>query len=92
MASASEFLPSSLREIVKEIALLLKEKRESVSVTETVCLHFNNLSDLLHSELAGTSLKSAKKPTGSRRTDIRISFGIPRRELLLQGRAYGKFI
>lgn len=34
---AKEFPPEKVRSIVSEVAALLKEKKESVSVAETVC-------------------------------------------------------
>ena len=37
MSEAKEFPPKKLRAIVSEVAALLKEKKESVSVAETVC-------------------------------------------------------
>jgi len=41
MSTAKEFPPEKVRAIVQEVAALLKERKESVSVAETVCLfHF----------------------------------------------------
>jgi hypothetical protein len=40
MTSAKEFPPEKVRAIVSEVASLLKEKKESVSVAETVCSCF----------------------------------------------------
>jgi len=37
MSEAKEFPPEKVRAIVSEVAALLKEKKESVSVAETVC-------------------------------------------------------
>jgi hypothetical protein len=40
MSEAKEFPPQKVRAIVAEVAALLKEKKESVSVAETVCVRF----------------------------------------------------
>lgn len=40
MTEAKEFPPQKVRAIVAEVAALLKEKKESVSVAETVCSYF----------------------------------------------------
>jgi hypothetical protein len=37
MAEAKEFPPREVRAIVSEVAALLKERKETVSVAETVC-------------------------------------------------------
>lgn len=36
--AASEFPPKAIRAIVHDVALLLKERKETVSVAETVCI------------------------------------------------------
>lgn len=38
MSTPKEFPPEKVRAIVQEVAALLKERKESVSVAETVCL------------------------------------------------------
>jgi hypothetical protein len=40
MSEAKEFPPQKVRAIVAEVAALLKEKKQSVSVAETVCPSF----------------------------------------------------
>ncbi len=40
MSTGKEFPPERVREVVKEVAMLLRERGESVSVAETVCLSF----------------------------------------------------
>jgi hypothetical protein len=37
MSAASEFPPEKVRAVVSEVASLLKERKETVSVAETVC-------------------------------------------------------
>jgi hypothetical protein len=37
MSTAKEFPPQQVRAIVLEVASLLKERKESISVAETVC-------------------------------------------------------
>jgi hypothetical protein len=37
MSAANEFLPEKVRAVVSEVASLLKERKETVSVAETVC-------------------------------------------------------
>jgi hypothetical protein len=39
MAEAKEFPPQKIRAIVGEVAALLKERKETVSIAETVCLY-----------------------------------------------------
>ena len=39
MSEAKEFPPQKIRAIVTEVAALLKERKETVSVAETVSLH-----------------------------------------------------
>jgi hypothetical protein len=44
MAEVKEFPPQKVRAIVAEVAALLKERKETVSVAETVCcFQFNFL-------------------------------------------------
>lgn len=40
MPEAKEFPPQKVRAIVAEVAALLKEKNETISVAETVCLFY----------------------------------------------------
>lgn len=51
----SEFPPSNLRPIVREVFELLKAKKETISVAETVCRHISLivLAGLLTSQAAG---------------------------------------
>ena len=41
---SSPFPPPELREIVQEVATLLKERKETISVAETVLSHLSNTS------------------------------------------------
>lgn len=40
MTEAKEFPPQKIRDIVAEVAALLKEKKETVSIAETVSLPY----------------------------------------------------
>lgn len=61
MASANEFPPEKVRAIVSEVASLLKERKESVSVAETVSLclpsHFFHVFQRVHACLLHSSAR-----------------------------------
>lgn len=68
MSSAKEFPPEQVRAVVSEVASLLKEKKESVSVAETVSLFllivsapFNN--SRLVPRAPSPNLSLSKRPT-----------------------------
>lgn len=79
--SSSSFPPPELREIVKEVATLLKDRKETISVAETVSGPPNsNLFSPSHSTLY------SHHPLGSRRPHLLIPPLLPRRLNLLPRR------
>jgi hypothetical protein len=61
MASANEFPPEKVRVIVSEVASLLKERKESISVAETVSLslhsHFLHILQRVHTYFLQSSAR-----------------------------------
>ena len=67
MATAKEFPPEKIRSIVAEVASLLKERKESVCVAETVCFLLHSVSK---TEGVWGNLLTFWGTVGSRRPNI----------------------
>lgn len=79
--SSVDFPPSAVKEVVQEVAALLKERKETISVAETVCvLESANWVYILQIS------------TGCRWHHLRIAALGSRRQHLLQRRSYGMSI